>query len=120
MSPLELNCGPGGGRLEATTKCSRLRGRGDLTLRSSHTTNVCEAGIVVAASDAACSDRPAAGLRFEGASSGSLSGGPANGPMFAARAGPDRRASTRRVRASRTSKPSTARVYGWLLVSSTS
>jgi hypothetical protein len=100
-------------------RCSRLRGRAELTLRSTHTTEVCEDAIVVAASDAACSDGPAGGFWSEG-SPKLLAGGPATGAMFAARAGPERRARTLRVRASRTSKPSTAMLKGVLLVSTTS
>ena len=116
-SPLKLNCVPGGGRLEATMWCSRSCGRAELTLTSSHTTDVCEDAIDVAASDPASSDRAATGFR----SGGSLvlgAGGPATGPMFAARLGPERRARTLRVRASRTSNPSTPMGTGVLLVSS--
>jgi hypothetical protein len=100
-------------------RCSRSRGRGERTLRSSHTTDVCDDAIVVAASDAASLARPAAGFRSGGLSV-VVAGGPATGPMFAARVGPDRRARTLRVRASRTSNPSTPMVSGVLLVSTTS
>jgi hypothetical protein len=99
--------------------CSRSRGRAELTLMSSHTTDVCEDAMAVAASVAVSWARPVAGFR-SGGTLVSGAAGPATGPMFAARLGPERRARTLRVLASRTSNPSTPMGTGVLLVSSTS